>query len=195
MQSCRSRSCDSWTNTLILLYFKETRLYDCYQPYRLQFNELLWRVVVGKPWKTRQWRRLISCQWWINELSFEYRFIPEGTGITIPPYTLHRDPRYFSPRSNEFWPERWLLSRNEEKDLILDRAAFIPFSYGPQNCVGKSLAMLELRYITAMLVQQFDMSLEQGFEAETQKGDVRDRFILCAQPLPVIITVRSNTGV
>lgn len=54
--------------------------------------------------------------------------------------------------------------------------------------------MLELRYITAMLVQQFDISLEQGFEAETQRDGVGDRFILCAQPLPVIMTVRSNTG-
>jgi len=54
--------------------------------------------------------------------------------------------------------------------------------------------MLELRYITTMLVQQFDISLEEGFDVETQRDGVRDRFILCAQPLPVIITVRSSTG-
>ena len=41
---------------LILLYFKVTRLFDCYQPYRLQFNGLLLKVVVGKDLKTRQWR-------------------------------------------------------------------------------------------------------------------------------------------
>jgi len=121
-------------------------------------------------------------------------FIPEGTGITIPPYTLHRDPHYFSPRTDEFWPERWLVSKHEEKELILDRAAFIPFSYGPANCVGKSLAILELRYIIAMLVQQFDISLEQGFEVEKQKDGLRDRFILSAGPLPVIIAIRPNCG-
>ncbi|KAF8955653.1 high nitrogen upregulated cytochrome P450 monooxygenase 2 [Flammula alnicola] len=120
-------------------------------------------------------------------------FIPEGTGITIPPYCLHRDPRYFSPRADEFWPDRWLMGKKtDDKDFILDLAAFIPFSYGPANCVGKSLAMLELRYITAMLLRQFDISFQPGFKVAMQEKGLGDRFILSGGPLPVVITPRAS---
>lgn len=43
----------------------------------------------------------------MNHLS---SFIFEGTAIVVPPYALARDPRYFSPNPDTFWPERWLLS-------------------------------------------------------------------------------------
>src|SRR5258705_531663 len=83
-------------------------------------------------------------------LTFRRESIPEGTGITITPYVIHRDARYFSPRPNEFWPERWFVTPRsfpsetaaaakgrlvEEENWVLDRAAYIPFSYGPGNCV------------------------------------------------------------
>jgi len=45
-----------------------------------------------------------------------------------------------------------------------------------------------------MLVQQFDISLEPGLEVEMQKDEARDRFVLYARPLPVIIAVRPKTG-
>ncbi|KAF8182934.1 cytochrome P450 [Pholiota molesta] len=79
--------------------------------------------------------------------TFGTTFIPEGTAVVIPPYTLHRHPAYFSPRTEEFWPERWLIK--DDPAIVLDLEAFIPFSFGPANCAGKPLAMQELRYITA----------------------------------------------
>lgn len=86
-------------------------------------------------------------------------FVSEGTAVIIPTFTLHRDPRYFSPQPNHFIPERW-LSNQATKDgtvYVTDREAFIPFSYGPANCAGKVFAMAELRCVIAMLVRSFDM--------------------------------------
>jgi cytochrome P450 len=129
--------------------------------------------------------------------------IPDGTGITITPYVIHRDSRYFSPRPDEFWPERWFISSSKEgEEFVLDRAAYIPFSYGPGNCVGKSLALLELRYVIAMLVRRFDFVFEKGwFEDDTvvvKKGlnsgaggaGVRDEFALSPGALRVVVSVR-----
>ncbi|KAF9241320.1 cytochrome P450 [Melanogaster broomeanus] len=71
-------------------------------------------------------------------------YITDGTQVQVPPYVLHRDPKYFFPHPDDFWPDRWLLEASDSPDLVLDRSAFIPFSMGPANCVGKPLAMLEL---------------------------------------------------
>ncbi|KDR74026.1 hypothetical protein GALMADRAFT_269528 [Galerina marginata CBS 339.88] len=117
-------------------------------------------------------------------------FIPEGTGINVPPYCLHRDPRYFSPRTEEFWPERWLIEKPEDPDFVLDLAAFIPFSFGPANCAGKSLAVLELRYLVTMLVRQFDMRFENGFTAGAWEKSLLDRFVIAKGPLPVVLSPR-----
>ena len=56
-------------------------------------------------------------------------FLPEGTQVTMQPYTIHRDSDIF-PDPLEFRPERWLEETAEM------RAAFIPFSTGARNCVG-----------------------------------------------------------
>lgn len=151
----------------------------------------------------------VSSRPFIQLLTLRRESIPEGTGITITPYVIHRDARYFSPRPDEFWPERWsVTSKNlpseaavaakEQvvEDWVLDRAAYIPFSYGPGNCVGKSLALVELRYIIAMLVWRFDFDFEAEFGEMVRRGNgdgvhcVRDEFALSPGALPIILSVR-----
>ncbi|GJJ06922.1 hypothetical protein Clacol_001118 [Clathrus columnatus] len=115
-------------------------------------------------------------------------FIPEGTAVVVPPYAMHRDPRNFSPDPERFWPERWYTQSDR---IILDRAAFIPFSHGPANCVGRPLAMQEMRYITSMLVYNFDFSLEDGYNLKQWGEDLADRFILIKGNLPVKVKRRN----
>ena len=43
-------------------------------------------------------------------------------------------------------------------DVILDVSAFIPFSFGPANCAGKNLAILELRTVICMLIRRFEIN-------------------------------------
>lgn len=57
------------------------------------------------------------------------KFLPAGAEVTMTAYSVHRDPVIF-PDGETFKPERWL----EETSAM--RNAFIPFSYGPRNCVG-----------------------------------------------------------
>lgn len=63
------------------------------------------------------------------------------------------DERIF-PRANEMIPERW-YSRPE---LVLDKNATAPFSLGPMNCVGKQLAMANVRVTIARLVMRYNLS-------------------------------------
>ena len=62
--------------------------------------------------------------------------------MSINTLTLHRDSRNFSPFTDEFWPERWLIVQGSmelpnsipKTKFVHNAAAFIPFSYGEPLC-------------------------------------------------------------
>lgn len=56
-------------------------------------------------------------------------YLPQDTEVTMQAYTIHRNQTIF-PDPLVFRPERWLQETPEMRN------AFIPFSYGPRNCVG-----------------------------------------------------------
>ena len=131
-------------------------------------------------------------------------FIPEGNQVFVHTYTVQRDPRYFYPFPDTFWPDRWLpelnrrpispspptLSSPVDTKFTHDGNAFIPFSIGPASCVGKNLALLELRGLFCSLVQKFDFRPQQGFSLESWEEGVTDIFIMGKPALPVVVEAR-----
>jgi len=116
--------------------------------------------------------------------------ITEGTAIQVPPYVIHRDPRYFFPNPDKFWPERWLKQDNNNVDIILERNAFIPFSTGSANCPGKPLAMIELRLMTCLIVKNFELSFEDGYDVSRWEEELLDWFVMVKGKLPVKLKLR-----
>ena len=45
------------------------------------------------------------------------------------------------------------------------RFDLLPFSGGPRHCVGKYLAEFEMRLVLPMIMQQFQLLLEEGYSA------------------------------
>ena len=130
-----------------------------------------------------------------------YRFVPEGTEIYIPPYVVHRDPRNFFPRTEEFWPDRWLQdASSESKDdakvdptFIFNPSAFVPFSQGPAICVGRNLARLETKMLVCLMLRRYDVQLVEGFDKGEWLSSFREYFVMRAtRPLPV--TLRARDG-
>jgi cytochrome P450 len=118
---------------------------------------------------------------------FHSFIIPESTAVIVPPYTMHRDPRYFSPEPNRFMPERWLAGDDE---FVVNQDAFIPFSTGPANCVGRNLAMLEMRMVLAHMVRKFEISFVEGYNPARWEAGLRDHFVFDKGSLPVVISAR-----
>lgn len=100
-------------------------------------------------------------------------WIPEGTFIQIHTYSMHRNPKYFSPEPDAFRPERWL-----EKGYNTDHSAFIPFSYGPANCVGKQIALVKLRKTICGLIKTFDFELSPDFDIKKWNQGITEQFTL-----------------
>lgn len=87
--------------------------------------------------------------------------LPEGTVVSIPQWATYQSDSNFSSPSS-FSPERWLPeSQHSSSPYRSDRKdAFNPFSLGPRNCPGRTLALLEMRLILAKMLWNFDITKE-----------------------------------
>ncbi len=128
-----------------------------------------------------------------------YSVIPPNTTVMVQTYSLHRDPRNFHPLPDTFWPDRWLVQDQyilpsgdsiKEEELILNREAYIPFSFGPANCVGKNLALMELRAVTCAFLHKFDMTVAKGFNFDTWEENILDYGVTTRGSLPVNLKTR-----
>ncbi|THH32435.1 hypothetical protein EUX98_g1784 [Antrodiella citrinella] len=122
-------------------------------------------------------------------------YVPRNTSVRSHTWSIHRDPRNFSPFTNEFWPERWLIaekssSYQSEKPFIHNLNAYIPFSFGPANCVGKHLALKEIRTVLCYLLQQVSLRFAEGFDPDTWDSHLKDNLTLEVGHLPVVVTAR-----
>lgn len=118
--------------------------------------------------------------------------IPEGTQARIHFYSLQRDPTNFS-YPDTWMPDRWLIAEGlkESKEKLTHNAnAFIPFSFGPSNCVGKNLALQEMRMVITFLVQKLIFSFPEGYDPLTYERNVEDQFVLKVPDLPVVVRRR-----
>ncbi|OQE47090.1 hypothetical protein PENCOP_c001G00455 [Penicillium coprophilum] len=102
--------------------------------------------------------------------SYDGKFIPGGTTVSISPYTIHRDPLLF-PEPNIFKPERWLGDNTPE----LERA-IIAFGGGSRMCPGIHLAYLEMHMTLAMLFSRFVLELESPLPSP--ELDWKDHFVV-----------------
>ncbi|KAI8972886.1 high nitrogen upregulated cytochrome P450 monooxygenase 2 [Trametes punicea] len=127
-------------------------------------------------------------------------FLPPGTSAFVHTYSVQRDPRNFAPHPEAFWPERWLLASGQmsfaetrdvdEGAFVHNDAAFLPFSYGPRNCVGKNLALLEIRVVLCAVLQKFRVRLREGWDAGSYGRGMQDHFVVVRPSVPAVLTPR-----
>jgi cytochrome P450 len=87
-------------------------------------------------------------------------FIPEGCSIALQIYTVHHDPKLWED-PDKFMPERWLKDPPTD---ALDES--FPFSRGVRVCIGRNLAMTEMRLFLAMLIYHFTFERVPGDNME-----------------------------
>lgn len=127
------------------------------------------------------------------------RFIPPRTSIRIHTYSIHRDPRNFSPHPEAFWPERWLIAedpasyapyKGSSETFIHNPNAYIPFSFGPANCVAKNLALKQMRMVLCHLLQRVTVTFASDYVTSQWDEDMKDHSVFHVETLPVVVTPR-----
>lgn len=96
-------------------------------------------------------------------------FIPEGTVVGVPHYTIHHNETYY-PNAYSYVPERWQAGAKSslngavttEDDVHRAQSAFCPFSVGPRGCIGKGLAYVEMSTTLARTIWLYDMRKALG---------------------------------
>ncbi|OQD77186.1 hypothetical protein PENDEC_c003G06261 [Penicillium decumbens] len=93
------------------------------------------------------------------------RYIPAGTKIGINPSVTNRDYGVFGDDADNFKPERWLQGKNESDEefesrskRMKDTVEFV-FGGGGRICMGRYLAVLEIKKLIATLYNLFDIQL------------------------------------
>ncbi|KAL4793042.1 benzoate 4-monooxygenase cytochrome P450 [Aspergillus venezuelensis] len=115
------------------------------------------------------------------------KFIPSDTIIQIPFYTVFRDERCFQ-QPDSFIPERW----TEKPELTIDSSVFVPFNHGTHACVGKQLALMELRWVLTMVVTQYDLEFAPEHDNKTFLDGTVDGFTAVCAPLYVRLAKREK---
>jgi cytochrome P450 len=106
--------------------------------------------------------------------------VPAGTVLWYNIYAMGRDSEIWGVDAEVFRPERWL-----EVDTPPDNYRYPVFHAGPRECLGKKLALVEIKACFAMLLPQ--LSFKLAVPAEQIKVDAQ----LCigmAQGLPCFVT-------
>ncbi|TVY92722.1 Cytochrome P450 monooxygenase [Lachnellula willkommii] len=114
-------------------------------------------------------------------------YIPGNVQISTPFWSMGRLESCYK-NAEEFLPERW----EENSELILDKSVFVPFSSGPYGCVGKNLALMELRNVVARIVTEFDTKFAPGEDGRTLMEKSKDVFTMELAPLEVVFTKRKD---
>lgn len=87
--------------------------------------------------------------------------------------------------AEQFIPERFF----SQPELIKNKDAWVPFSIGPYGCIGKNLAYMEIRTLTALLISSFDIVLAPGEDGHALLHSV-DHFTIGLKPVKMILTKR-----
>ncbi|XP_064113185.1 cytochrome P450 2L1-like isoform X2 [Macrobrachium nipponense] len=115
----------------------------------------------------------------------KYR-LPKNTAIFASARSCHRNQKYFE-RPEEFYPEHFL---DKEGKVIMKKEGFLPFSLGRRQCLGESLARMELFIFATSLFQRFTASPPKGGSISLEP-DCFQPLLSFIPPYEVVLTKRT----
>lgn len=111
--------------------------------------------------------------------------IPGNTNVFAPQYVISRSEDVYK-NATAFYPERWY----EATEMIKNKTAFAPFSQGAYGCIGKPLALLEIRTLITKLIMAYDLGFAPGEDGSKLQNETRDHFTLGLADLHLVFTPR-----
>jgi cytochrome P450 family 3 subfamily A len=76
--------------------------------------------------------------------------IPKDSAVSIAAYVIHHDEENY-PDPERFLPERFSPEEKAKRNPLI----YLPFGYGPRNCIGMRFAQMEMKLILANVIRKF----------------------------------------
>jgi sterol 14alpha-demethylase len=121
-----------------------------------------------------------------NEFVVEDFQLEPGQSIAVSPAISNRLPEDF-PNPDSFDPDRYFEPRQED---LVNRWTWIPFGAGRHRCVGAQFAIMQLKAIFSVLLQNYEFEMVQP--SESYKNDHSKMVVQLAQPCKVKYRKRSR---
>ncbi|EFQ31517.1 cytochrome P450 [Colletotrichum graminicola] len=88
------------------------------------------------------------------------QFLPEGTQLGVNIQKIMRSKETFGPDADIFRPERWLEAAEDgERFREMTGVVDLAFGHGRFQCLGKTIAVMELNKIFVELLRRFDFAV------------------------------------
>jgi cytochrome P450 len=85
-----------------------------------------------------------------------------------------------------FVPERWY----SKTDLVKEKSAFSPFAMGPYGCIGKPLALMQMRTLIARIIMDYDVKFADGEDGSRLMHDSKDHFTMGLADMELVFAKR-----
>ncbi|XP_044261197.1 cytochrome P450 4c3-like [Tribolium madens] len=108
-----------------------------------------------------------------QDIKLEQCTFPAGSMAFIPIHHIGKKPEFWKD-PNKFDPDRFLPENNTNQH----RCTFIPFSYGPRNCVGMKYGMMSMKVLLAAILRKYTIKPSQYKSLE----DIELIFGMLAKP-------------
>lgn len=97
-------------------------------------------------------------------------------------WALHRSKEVWGADADQFRPERFSKEGAKGRHPF----AYMPFSIGERNCIGRNLALVEAKVVLGTVLQRWNLELTtapSGKGADTSSGQVEtDSYIIPVRP-------------
>ncbi|KAA0201639.1 Cytochrome P450 CYP3213A2 [Hyalella azteca] len=117
------------------------------------------------------------------DVTFEGFEIPKGTSFMACSEMCHRNPAYWK-HPDKFYPEHFL---DDEGKLDGKKEGFLPFLIGRRQCLGESLARMELYLFSTAILQRFTIEPPEGVTLSTETNPSQ---MITNVPLPYKVVLK-----
>ncbi|GFQ02129.1 cytochrome p450 94c1 [Phtheirospermum japonicum] len=97
-----------------------------------------------------------------NDVLPDGTLVGRGTRVTYHPYAMGRMERIWGDDCLEFKPERWLEDGVFQHQ---DPFKYPVFQAGPRTCLGKEMALVEMKTVALSLIRKFDFEVSGSGQA------------------------------
>lgn len=119
------------------------------------------------------------------------KHIPEFTQLSVHKWTMQRDEDNFT-KAHDFIPERWLSDEDRARFQISNHnaKALMGFGGGLYGCVGKPLAVVEMRLFIVGFLRRLVIVPSPDYDLDRFIRETGSHLTLVKPSLPILVRKR-----